>query len=139
MADKLTMKALSAELEKLQERIVELEHELEHKLETTLEKAVDKLKARAEAQRAGQVAMSGGVVNAAEPQRLITETAYLRAERRGFQGGDPEQDWVEAEAEVDQLLMAGWTKAPAAKITKTSAKTTTTRKRTGSKTTSTSR
>ena len=34
--------------------------------------------------------------------RMIAERAYLRAEKRGFQGGDPVIDWVEAEREVDQ-------------------------------------
>jgi predicted nucleic acid-binding Zn-ribbon protein len=31
---------------------------------------------------------------------MIAETAYFRAERRGF-NGDPVADWIEAEAEVD--------------------------------------
>lgn len=38
---------------------------------------------------------------------MIAEAAYYRAERRGFQGGSPELDWLEAEAEVDQILSAG--------------------------------
>jgi hypothetical protein len=40
-----------------------------------------------------------------ERQRLIAESAYLRAERRGFQGGDPREDWIAAEAEIDAMLM----------------------------------
>jgi len=40
-----------------------------------------------------------------ERRRLIAESAYLRAERRGFQGGDPHEDWIAAEAEIDALLM----------------------------------
>ena len=35
---------------------------------------------------------------------LIAESAYLRAERRGFQGGDPVADWLESEREVDLML-----------------------------------
>lgn len=35
---------------------------------------------------------------------MIAEAAYYRAERRGFSGGNPLQDWVEAEAEIDRLL-----------------------------------
>jgi len=35
---------------------------------------------------------------------MIAREAYLRAEARGFQGGDPVTDWLEAEAEVDRLL-----------------------------------
>jgi hypothetical protein len=40
-----------------------------------------------------------------ERQRLIAQAAYLRAERRGFSGGSPEQDWLLAEAEIDAMLM----------------------------------
>jgi hypothetical protein len=40
-----------------------------------------------------------------ERQRLIAQAAYLRAERRGFSGGSPEQDWLLAEAEIDSILM----------------------------------
>jgi hypothetical protein len=35
---------------------------------------------------------------------MISESAYLRAERRGFQGGDPVADWLESEKEVDRML-----------------------------------
>jgi len=35
---------------------------------------------------------------------LIAREAYLRAEQRGFQGGSPLLDWLEAEAEVDRVL-----------------------------------
>lgn len=37
---------------------------------------------------------------------LIAENAYLRAERRGFEPGHEDEDWLEAEAEVDALLRA---------------------------------
>jgi len=37
---------------------------------------------------------------------MIAETAYYRAEQRGFQGGSPEQDWLESEAEIDRRLTA---------------------------------
>jgi hypothetical protein len=37
--------------------------------------------------------------------RIIAEAAYYRAESRGFAGGDPELDWLEAESEVDALLL----------------------------------
>lgn len=40
-----------------------------------------------------------------ERRRLIAEAAYRRAERRGFRGGSPHNDWVEAEAEIDALLL----------------------------------
>ena len=35
---------------------------------------------------------------------MIAEAAYFRAERRGFQGGDPVADWLEAEAEINARL-----------------------------------
>ena len=37
-------------------------------------------------------------------RQMIAEAAYLRAERRGFSAGDPNEDWLEAEREVDLLL-----------------------------------
>ncbi|MBN1239418.1 MAG: DUF2934 domain-containing protein [Gammaproteobacteria bacterium] len=37
-------------------------------------------------------------------RQMIAEAAYLRAERRGFNGGDPLNDWLEAETEVDARL-----------------------------------
>lgn len=39
-----------------------------------------------------------------ERYRLIAEAAYYRAEKRGFQGGDPAQDWIQAEKEIDAKL-----------------------------------
>ncbi|MEJ2564956.1 MAG: DUF2934 domain-containing protein [Gammaproteobacteria bacterium] len=37
---------------------------------------------------------------------MIAEAAYYLAERRGFDGGDPSQDWLAAEAEIEQRLKA---------------------------------
>ena len=37
-------------------------------------------------------------------QALIAQSAYLRAERRGFAPGQEMEDWLAAEAEVDALL-----------------------------------
>jgi hypothetical protein len=107
MAEKLTMKILAGELKALRAQVKELELQLEQKLETTLEKAVSQLKSRVEA-RQGRATGSG--VDADERQRLIAETAYLKAEKRGFQGGDANQDWKEAEAEIDRLLLQGASK-----------------------------
>jgi hypothetical protein len=42
-----------------------------------------------------------------ERRRLIAESAYLRAERRGFVPGHEADDWFAAEAEVDALLRVG--------------------------------
>lgn len=43
-------------------------------------------------------------LSAEERHRLIAERAYFLAEKRGFQGGCPQQDWFEAAAYVDQLF-----------------------------------
>jgi|KBSMisStandDraft_5_1062788.scaffolds.fasta_scaffold622360_2 hypothetical protein len=36
--------------------------------------------------------------------RMIAAAAYLRAEQRAFQNGLPEDDWLQAEIEVDEFL-----------------------------------
>ncbi len=37
---------------------------------------------------------------------MIAETAYFLAQARGFMGGDPVSDWIEAERRVDRHLSA---------------------------------
>jgi Protein of unknown function (DUF2934) len=49
-------------------------------------------------------AANAATISADQRRSLIAETAYQRAERRGFQGGDPVADWLESEKEVDALL-----------------------------------
>lgn len=111
MAERLTMKQLSDELEALRKRLREMELQLESRIEKGLEDAAEKLKAHiAEVRSEAKNTLLAGAapVNTAERCRLIAEAAYLRAERRGFSGGDPEQDWLEAEAEVDRTLLHSW-------------------------------
>ncbi len=48
---------------------------------------------------------SARVITAQERWRIISENAYYRAERRGFLGGNPAEDWVAAEAETDAELV----------------------------------
>ena len=45
-------------------------------------------------------------IGASPEQRceMIEQAAYFRAEKRGFQGGDPVADWLLAETQVDGLL-----------------------------------
>jgi len=43
-------------------------------------------------------------VSAQERRRMIAEAAFYKAARRGFIGGDPEQDWFEAEREINARL-----------------------------------
>ncbi len=60
-----------------------------------------KVQGLAESSRAS---IFGAHVNPEERERLIREAAYMRAEQRGFSGGSPEQDWMAAEAEIDEML-----------------------------------
>lgn len=39
-------------------------------------------------------------------QEMIAEIAFRRAQERGFQGGNPETDWMEAERELNESLMS---------------------------------
>ena len=102
MTERLTLKKLSGELKTLRTRMLELEQQLERKLETTLEKAAAKLKSRIESTRLPE---HGSSIDAEHRHRLIAEEAYLIAERRGFQGGDPAEDWASAEKQVNHRLM----------------------------------
>lgn len=46
-------------------------------------------------------------INTLEPeerQQMIAEAAYYIAEQRGFVPGQHEQDWLEAERQVDETL-----------------------------------
>jgi Protein of unknown function (DUF2934) len=43
-------------------------------------------------------------VTAEARHAMIAESAYLRAERRGFTPGREAEDWLAAEVEVDALL-----------------------------------
>lgn len=45
-------------------------------------------------------------VTTEERHRMITEAAYYLAERRGFAGGSAEDDWLQAEREIDRALRA---------------------------------
>lgn len=58
----------------------------------------------APAKKSKKAAALMGGVTPEQRYQMICDAAYYRAERRGFIGGNPEQDWVEAELEIDQLL-----------------------------------
>ncbi|MEN8132709.1 MAG: DUF2934 domain-containing protein, partial [Pseudomonadota bacterium] len=97
-----------------------LELQLEHKLKATLDKAVANLESRVESINLPE---HGTSIDTGHRQRLIAEEAYLIAERRGFQGSDPAEDWARAEKQVNHRLIqesivgnsAMRTKRPAAK------------------------
>lgn len=66
-------------------------------------KAMPKLKAAAK--KAGKV--EGPAIDQAQRANYIEVAAYYIAQRRGFMPGDPEQDYLNAAAEVDQMIAAG--------------------------------
>jgi hypothetical protein len=50
---------------------------------------------------------SAAAVHTVTPEarwQMISEAAYFLAEKRGFAGGNPCEDWVQAESQVDALL-----------------------------------
>jgi len=102
MAERLTLKKLSEELEQLRAQMQELEARLERKFQSGLESALAAAKSGTQPAKTS-VPITG--IDTEQRQRLIADEAYLIAERRGFQGGDPSQDWVEAEKLVDYRLM----------------------------------
>ena len=98
MTEKLTLKTLSSELELLRTQVKELEARLESKIAALSATA-------GSGAPAGNITMQQTGMDAEHRQSLIAQEAYLIAERRGFQEGDPSQDWVEAERIVDYRLM----------------------------------
>jgi hypothetical protein len=105
MAEKLTMKSLSVELEALRKQVSQLERQMNRKIETAVKTTLDEAIEKVADQRGRQG--HGAGIDAAERQRLIAEAAYLMAERRGFEAGDPAQDWINAEEEVNRKLLQG--------------------------------
>lgn len=45
-----------------------------------------------------------GSISPEQRYRMVAEAAYHHAEKRGFVGGDPLNDWLLAEMEVDKQL-----------------------------------
>jgi len=62
-------------------------------------------KSPAIAAKVAETKKAGVSITPEERHRMICDAAYYRAERRGFKGGDPRQDWLDAEYEIDQSLM----------------------------------
>lgn len=54
--------------------------------------------------KAAKSALLGTQITPEERTEMIRIAAWLRAERRGFIGGSPEEDWYAAEREVDERL-----------------------------------
>nr|VFK50302.1 MAG: Protein of unknown function (DUF2934) [Candidatus Kentron sp. TUN]VFK51422.1 MAG: Protein of unknown function (DUF2934) [Candidatus Kentron sp. TUN]VFK58007.1 MAG: Protein of unknown function (DUF2934) [Candidatus Kentron sp. TUN] len=49
-------------------------------------------------------ALANNPVTPEERWNMIAVAAYYRAEERGFIGGNPAEDWIAAEKEIDTLL-----------------------------------
>jgi len=45
------------------------------------------------------------LANPENQQEMIAESAYFRSEKRGFVEGDPMEDWLAAEAEINTLFV----------------------------------
>lgn len=46
----------------------------------------------------------GPTIDSIEWRQMVAAAAYFRAEARGFSGGSPERDWLDAEAELTARL-----------------------------------
>ena len=73
-------------------------------VKTAAKPAVRKAAPKKISASASKTTQKATTLSAEERRRLIAEAAYLRAEQRGFIGGDPVQDWMEAEADLDTRL-----------------------------------
>lgn len=60
--------------------------------------------ARAAASRHGVLADPKREFSDEEWYDMVATAAYYRAESRGFEGGSPEDDWYEAEAELRERM-----------------------------------
>ena len=46
----------------------------------------------------------GTGVDEMQKHEMIASLAYSYAEERGFEGGDPTEDWLRAESAIEQML-----------------------------------
>ncbi len=70
----------------------------------TASKSASKRASKAAAARAASETASLQKIDPEHRRRMIAETAYFIAEQRGFVGGSPLDDWLQAEVLVDRLL-----------------------------------
>jgi hypothetical protein len=71
------------------------------------------MKKTRQAPRLKVVPVADTAISSQDRRRMIAEAAYFHAERRGFEGGSPDEDWYRAEREIDELLAKY---APAEKV-----------------------
>jgi Protein of unknown function (DUF2934) len=70
----------------------------------TQQKAARKKPARATASTHGTVSDPKSEFSNEEWYDMVATAAYYRSESRGFEGGSPEDDWFEAEAELREQM-----------------------------------
>lgn len=70
------------------------------KKKTAKKKAVARKKKAAATRRPGQVSQ----VSPKERYEMIAKMAYFRAEKRGFEPGWEQEDWLESERLIDEML-----------------------------------
>jgi len=74
------------------------------------------------AKQAGAKKAPASKITEEERLRMIAEAAYHRAQARGSAEGNPDEDWLAAEAEIDAKLKGNHAKASKAKSTEPKAK-----------------
>jgi len=74
------------------------------------------------AKQAGAKKAPASKITEEERLRMIAEAAYHRAQARGSVEGNPDEDWLAAEAEIDAKLKGNHAKASKAKSTEPKAK-----------------
>ena len=67
-------------------------------------KKASKAKLEKTRKTSGKAPLAGAPIDPETRHRMISEAAYYRAERRGFTGASPREDWAAAEAEIDRML-----------------------------------
>jgi hypothetical protein len=60
--------------------------------------------------RTAEVSLGKGNISPMERWKMVAEAAYYRAQKRGFIGGNPIDDWMEAEREIDARYNVDYSK-----------------------------
>lgn len=69
--------------------------------------AAPKVAAKPKAQPKKKAGVEGHTIDAQQRANYIEVAAFYIAERRGFAPGNPEQDYLDAAAEIDRMVVAG--------------------------------
>lgn len=113
MPDKVTMQA---ELDESTDRLYEMERRLFALKSVYAENPAQKRDERhSYASRTNRVSLNnhGRIeVSPEERYRMIAKEAYVRSKRHGFEANRLAQDWMEAEADVDDMLRGNQIELP---------------------------